>query len=240
MSDMWGILALLDAQVHGDSQMPTAEETASTPTKPASPADTFSFLMYTTWNSTLNSYLLFKGSQAGSVPSKRFSPHLVNIPLRSTQAKSYDPSAHETAREVIRGLKARPVPKWRLEQAKLMSARLDKVAEEFGLLTARDVDALSGKTSSNPSANPSRWKRNHKVAAIETRSGDLYPGFQFNLATGQPWPTIKPALEAWGASDPVGFTIWCTAPNEWLDGQRPVDCLLDTERVVAAAVAAGE
>lgn len=172
-----------------------------------------------------------------STTVKRSSGNLMSRSAKTGRlvAGSFGKGARSTPTAVVREL--RPVPPRALaRQAELLRARMTEVGEEFGLLTSADVTALSGRQVNNPSAGPTRWQRKGKVVAIPSAGHNLYPGFQFEPLTGSPRPVMARLIEVWG-DDPVGLTLWCTAPNAWLaEDARPVDLFeLDEDAVVDAA-----
>lgn len=129
----------------------------------------------------------------------------------------------ETPSRVL-GLLKPTVPPAVKRQAELLHQRLATLGEEFGLLRSADVASLSGRSMKNTSAAPTRWEREGKVMALKTAEGNLYPGYQFDLATGQPLPIVAELISLWGRTDPVGLALWCIAPNSWLERDaRPVD-----------------
>lgn len=129
------------------------------------------------------------------------------------------------------------VPAWKLAQAQLLRERLAEVKEEFGLLTSEAVADLAGGSMKNPSSLATRWARQGKIVAIKAGAGNLYPGFQFDLVTGAPYAVVTDLVAAWGSDDPVGLTVWCASPNEWLSGARPVDLFTRSPDMVREAIA---
>ena len=105
---------------------------------------------------------------------------------------------------------------------------------ETKLLRAQDIRQQSGLTPRNKSEPASRWKREKKIFAVRRGGIDLYPAFQF--VDGQPHPTIKKILSAFGDDfTPWQIAFWFESGNGWLDGEEPQNSLGDEQGVVTAA-----
>ena len=83
------------------------------------------------------------------------------------------------------------------EQARLNTEARLALAQEFGLLSGREVAARAGSTAVNMSALAARWRRDGRVFAVKHAGAQRYPGFQFS-ETGQPSAIISPVIEAAG------------------------------------------
>jgi len=107
--------------------------------------------------------------------------------------------------------------------------------QEFGAFTSAQIAEMRGANTTNPHVTTGRWLTSDRVFAIETRSGRLFPAFQFEQ--GEPRPIIRRTLVALD-HQARGWELlaWFTGSNGHLDGARPVDRLEDApEEVVAAA-----
>ncbi|WP_378144469.1 hypothetical protein ACFJGV_13310 [Cnuibacter sp. UC19_7] len=110
------------------------------------------------------------------------------------------------------------------------------IDEEFTLLSSTQVAAALGAKSGNRSyASDQRAAR--RILGVRRLNSYLYPGFQFDRATG----TVKPAVPALlraaeraGRSD-EGLALWLVGPTTYLGGDRPVDHLDEVDRVVKVA-----
>ena len=91
---------------------------------------------------------------------------------------------------------------------------------ETPMLTAAQIQRMSGLGSKNASEPASRWKAEGKTFAVRVRGRDHYPAFQFE--DGSPRPVMKAIL----AAVPETMTawqkaIWFASGNGWLDGDEP-------------------
>ena len=105
---------------------------------------------------------------------------------------------------------------------------------ETPMLTAAQIQRMSGLRSKNASEPASRWKAEGKTFAVRVRGRDHYPAFQFE--DGSPRPVMKAIL----AAVPETMTawqkaIWFASGNGWLDGDEPRHRLDDGDSVVEAA-----
>lgn len=121
-----------------------------------------------------------------------------------------------------------------LQQLQRAADARAQVATEFGLLSSREVAELADSRARNRAATAHRWEQARRIFSVPGGSGDVYPGFQFDH--GQPLAAIhevievlSPRLEGWR------LAIWFTAPNGWLDRDRPVDRLVSEPTSVIAA-----
>ncbi len=112
---------------------------------------------------------------------------------------------------------------------------------DFEVLTSAQIHAMSGSTSRNKSATANDWKKAGKIFSVKLQGKDLYPAFQFN-ADGRPYATLADVL----AALPQDLTSWQTAfwlvaPQNALDGARPIDLVQAGDaRVFDAAARAFE
>jgi hypothetical protein len=108
--------------------------------------------------------------------------------------------------------------------------------EEFGLLSSREVSELVGSRSPNRSyASDQRSKG--KLLAIKRPGGLRYPGFQFDPRLHVIRPVMEELIKVAAEADnsEADLALWLYIPTGYLDGDRPVDRLDDTETVVDAA-----
>lgn len=113
---------------------------------------------------------------------------------------------------------------------------LDRMADEFGLLSSQAVTSFTGL-----SAGEILDKHASEELFAVIRDGKwLYPAFQFDPATRSIRPVIPELIKV--AEDfrrtESGLALWMVTPSEYLDGERPVDCLNFPDTVLIAAKAA--
>ena len=132
-----------------------------------------------------------------------------------------------------------PPPSWLLQVRRNAAAREEFLAE-VGALTADDVAELAGSTAKNKRATAHRWLSDKRIFGVEHRSRLIYPGFQFDQSTGAPVPVIQQVLGSLPSGLVEGgwqLALWWTNPSPWLDGDRPLDRLSDSEGLIGAATA---
>lgn len=109
---------------------------------------------------------------------------------------------------------------------------LDKMHEEFGLLTIGEVAALLGVTLTQVHT----FHDEGRIISVNREDEILYPAFQFDDAG-----TIRPVIadvvaeaESYAHSE-SSLALWMIIPTGYLDGKRPVDCLDSPDSVLLAA-----
>jgi hypothetical protein len=124
-------------------------------------------------------------------------------------------------------------------QARRNAVARTELAQEFGLLTSREVADLAGSRARNRAALANRWTQEGRVFAVPHAGQYLWPGFQFD-AQGQPLPVVSEVVAILaGDLPPWPLALWFTSRSGWLDGRRPVD-LLATEPAAVVEAARGE
>jgi hypothetical protein len=124
-------------------------------------------------------------------------------------------------------------------QARRNAVARTELAQEFGLLTSREVADLAGSRARNRAALANRWTQEGRVFAVPHAGQYLWPGFQFD-AQGQPLPVVSEVVAILaGDLPPWPLALWFTSRSGWLDGRRPAD-LLATEPAAVVEAARGE
>jgi hypothetical protein len=134
--------------------------------------------------------------------------------------------------------KAPPAPTL-LKEAAMLARSRTAVLEGADWLTAAKVAELAGLSSSNPSTQPNKWKRERRIFAIHHNGVDYFPGYGLDPEAGwRPRKALKSVLEIFGdKKDGWGLAYWFLSVNSFLGGRRPQDVLkLEPEQVIAAAV----
>ena len=161
--------------------------------------------------------------------------------VRFVQLVGLTVSRHE--RETLESLveilvpRAPPTPTQLKEAAMLARARTAVLQEDYWLTTAQIAD-LAGFSTSNPSAQPNKWKRDGLIFALRHRGVDYFPGYGFDPKTGyRPLKALAKVIETFGESkDGWGLAYWFSSANSFLGGKRPQDVLAkQPDRVIAAA-----
>ncbi|NDZ13833.1 hypothetical protein C7T35_33830 [Variovorax sp. WS11] len=161
--------------------------------------------------------------------------------VRFVQLVGLTVSRHE--RETLESLveilvpRAPPTPTQLKEAAMLARARTAVLQEDNWLTTAQIAD-LAGFSTSNPSAQPNKWKRDRLIFAIRHRGVDYFPSYGLDPKTGfRPLKVMAKVIETFGESkDGWGLAYWFSSANSFLGGKRPQDVLAkQPDRVIAAA-----
>lgn len=131
-----------------------------------------------------------------------------------------------------------PPPQHMLIEARMTAEARKEVLESGDWLTAAQIADVAGFSASNPSAQPSKWKKDGQIFAIRHRGVDYFPSYALDRATGyRPVKDLAKVLTVFnGRKDDWALAYWFASINSFLGGKRPQD-LLSTrpDRVVAAA-----
>ncbi|MFT4103684.1 MAG: hypothetical protein QM674_22175 [Burkholderiaceae bacterium] len=133
--------------------------------------------------------------------------------------------------------KAPPTPNL-LKEAAMLARSRKTVLESADWLTAAQVADLAGLSTTNPSAQPNKWKRRQQIFAIHHNGIDYFPGYGLDPQTAwRPRKALKTVLDVFGdEKDGWGLAYWFLSANSFLGGRRPQDVLAtDPGQVVAAA-----
>lgn len=110
------------------------------------------------------------------------------------------------------------------------------IEEEFGMLSSVEVAELMGARSGNRTFASHRRSAG-KLLGVRRGNRYVYPGFQFDRATGVTLPVLEPLLKlaneaAWS---PESVALWSCGPSRHLDDKRPVDALVGNPELVLEA-----
>lgn len=111
-----------------------------------------------------------------------------------------------------------------------------KINEEFGLLSSLEVSELVGSKSPNRSY-ASEQRSKGRLLAVKRLNEFRYPGFQFDRTERTILPIMAELLsiaKKAGRSE-TSLSLWMVSPSGYLDGERPVDQLSHTDKVLYAA-----
>jgi hypothetical protein len=129
-----------------------------------------------------------------------------------------------------------PSPAQALQGQRNGEARWELLVE-FGAYSSGEI-AEHRSRAQNPYSFASRWRREGKIFSVPHLGKRLFPGFQFDPETLDPYPVVALVLAALPREEMSDWEValWWTADNGWLDGRRPVDLMdEDPDAVVAAA-----
>lgn len=150
---------------------------------------------------------------------------------------------HDQNEQTLRALvdavvpKAPPTPNL-LKEAAMLARSRKTVLESADWLTAAQVADLAGLSTTNPSAQPNKWKRLRQIFAIHHHGVDYFPGYGLDPQTAwRPRKALKAVLDVFGdEKNGWGLAYWFLSANSFLGGRRPQDVLAaDPGQVVAAA-----
>jgi hypothetical protein len=131
-----------------------------------------------------------------------------------------------------------PLPQHKLIEARMTAEARKRVLETGDWLTAAQIAEMAGFGTSNPSAQPNKWKKNRQIFAVRHRGVDYFPGYALDPSTDyRPTKRLVRVLALFrGKKDDWGLAYWFASNNSFLGGKRPQDLLIgEFDRVVAAA-----
>lgn len=145
---------------------------------------------------------------------------------------------HDAFSRIIDALvPAAPPPRHMLVEARMAGQARTVVLESGEWLTAAQVAELAGFSTTNPSAQPNRWKKDGLIFAIRHQGNDYFPAWALDAqANYRPSKHLAPVLCAFGEKkDGWGLAYWFAAVNSMLGGKRPQDMLGVAPQLVLAA-----
>lgn len=106
-------------------------------------------------------------------------------------------------------------------------------------LTAAQLAGIASFSTSNPSAQPNKWKKDGRVFAIRHQGLDYFPGYGLDAKAGyRPLKMLAKSLAVFGtAKDGWGLACWFALVNGFLGGRRAQDALLESPELVLEAAA---
>lgn len=145
----------------------------------------------------------------------------------------------EKLSKVVEGLLPDMAPsRSALIQARMQAEARAQILNSGDYVRAADIAKLAGYSDNNPSAQPSKWKRDEAIFVIEHNGADYFPLFSLNPEKSyKPYAAVAEVLKVFGGKR-SGWSIafWFAALNSFLDDRRPQDLLAtDPALVVAAA-----
>jgi hypothetical protein len=131
-----------------------------------------------------------------------------------------------------------PLPQHALIEARMTAEARKAVLESGDWLTAAEVAKVAGFSTSNPSAQPNKWKKEGLIFAIRHLNIDYFPSYALAPTMGyRPVKAMAEVLKIFqGKKDDWNLAYWFASDNSFLGGKRPQDLLATRpERVLAAA-----
>ena len=140
--------------------------------------------------------------------------------------------------KVIEGL----LPEMAPSRAAFLQARMQADAKAYILssgdyVRASEIARLAGNSENNPSVQPSKWKQEVAIFAIEHNGADYFPLYGLNPEKSyKPYPALSEVLAVFHSMR-SGWSIafWFAGLNSFLDDRRPQDLLASKPEMVIAA-----
>jgi hypothetical protein len=107
-----------------------------------------------------------------------------------------------------------------LIEARMTAEARKAVLEKGDWLTAAQIAEVAGFSTSNPSAQPNKWKKEGLIFAVRHRGTDYFPGYALDPATGyRPIKTLAGVLKIFGErKDGWGLAYWFASVNSFPRG----------------------
>jgi hypothetical protein len=146
----------------------------------------------------------------------------------------------ESLEQIVEALvpKAPPTPN-ELKEATMLARARTAVIDSGDWMTAAEIAKVAGFSTSNPSAQPNKWKRDGAIFAIRHNGIDYFPSYGLDPKSGyRPLKPMAKVIEILHeAKDGWGLSYWFGSLNSFLGGKRPQDLLAaEPDRVIAAAI----
>lgn len=164
--------------------------------------------------------------------------NLTAIACSMADVLSQEPEKQALEKIVSALLPPEPVPPALLKEAAMLARARKAVLESGHWLTAANIAGLAGFSTTNPAAQPNKWKKQGRIFAVRHNNADYFPDYALDQNAGfRPLKTMAPLIEILSSQkDAWGMAYWFMSLNSFLGGQRPQDLLLSApEKVIAAA-----
>jgi len=124
-----------------------------------------------------------------------------------------------------------------LIEAEMVAEAKKAVLESGDLMTAAQVAQVAQLSTSNPSQQPNKWKREGAIFAVRHKSVDYFPSYALDPETNyRPLKAMAKVLERLPEKDAWNQAYWFAGANSFLGGRAPKDLLrTHPDRVIAAA-----
>ena len=125
-----------------------------------------------------------------------------------------------------------------LKQAAMLAKAKKAVLNSGDWLTSAELSKIAGLETTNPSAQPNKWKRAGKVFAIQHNGADYFPAYALDAEKSyRPLPVMAEIMTIFsGHKNGWGMAFWFMSANGFLGGVTPKSIVAtEPERVAAAA-----
>lgn len=113
-----------------------------------------------------------------------------------------------------------PVPPRLIREAAMLVKARKAVLESGDWLSAAELAQLAQLSTTNPSAQPNKWKKNGQIFAIHHNGVDYFPGYGLDRdANFRPLKAMSQVIEVFdGHKDGWGMAFWFLSANSFLGG----------------------
>ena len=124
-----------------------------------------------------------------------------------------------------------------VREARMIASARQAVIKGTQWLTAEQLSTLAGFSSTNPSAQPNKWKAKRMIFAINNKGTDYFPVYALDPDKNhRPLKILANILEIFSEKkDGWGAAYWFASVNGFLGGKRPQDILHSNPEAVLAA-----
>jgi hypothetical protein len=132
-----------------------------------------------------------------------------------------------------------PLPEHMMREARMVAEARNAVLTSAEWLTAAQISEMAGFSSTNPGAQPNKWKKDGLIFAVHHKGTDYFPGYGLDPKSGyRPCKGLAEVIRIFGVSkDAWGIAYWFASENSFLGSSRPQDLLLkQPKKVIDAAI----
>jgi hypothetical protein len=122
-------------------------------------------------------------------------------------------------------------------QARMRADAKAQILKSGDYARATEIAMLAGYSENNPSAQPSKWKREQVIFVTEHNGVDQFPLYGLNPEKSyKPYPALSENLTLFhGMRSGLSIGFWFDGLNSFLDDRRPKDLLASKPEMVIAA-----
>lgn len=158
------------------------------------------------------------------------------VPLISERLERHNASIFSKLVEVL--VDNTPATPAVLLQSKMQARAINRIMQSGEWMTAQQVAEVAGRSTTNPSAHTSKWKKQGLIFSIEHKNKEYYPSYALDPDHDyRPYPELKRVLEVFqNMLSGWNLAFWFDSPNSYLGGKRPKSLLVKaTDQVCYAA-----
>lgn len=140
--------------------------------------------------------------------------------------------------EALSGIMMPGLPSAALAEARMMADARAQVLTSGQFVTAEEISRLVGYSKSNPSSQPTRWKQDGQIFAVNQKGTNYFPLFALNPDKGfRPYKEVREIISIFRESQLSDWAIgaWFLGVNSFLDDRTPKDLLATNPSLVVEA-----